>query len=59
MKYRSRCVKCGAYKPEFTIASKHIRSYLPDRFTLRIVQTSHVTCHLCMACFEKLFPGVV
>ena len=48
------CYLCGASRPEFTVASKHL-SYMLKRFKKFDSGTSHITIHICEDCFLKAF----
>ena len=48
------CYLCGASRPEFTVASKHL-SYMLERFKKFDSGTSHITIHICEDCFLKAF----
>jgi len=48
------CYLCGADKPEFTVASKHIFCML-ERCKKFDSGTSHITIHICEDCFLKMF----
>ena len=46
------CYFCGASRPEFTVASKHL-SYMLERCKKFDGGTSHITVHICEDCFLK------
>lgn len=48
------CYFCGASRPEFTVASKHL-SYMLERCKKFDGRTSHITVHICEDCFLKIF----
>ena len=48
------CYLCGASRPEFTVASKHLSCML-ERFKKFDSGTSHITIHICEDCFLKAF----
>ena len=48
------CYLCGASRPEFTVASKHLSCML-ERFKKFDSGTSHITIHICEDCFLKVF----
>ena len=48
------CYFCGASRPEFTVASKHL-SYMLERCKKFDSGTSHITVHICEDCFLKIF----
>ena len=48
------CYFCGASRPEFTVASKHL-SYMLERCKKFDGRTNHITVHICEDCFLKIF----
>ena len=48
------CYFCGASRPEFTVASKHL-SYMLKRCKKFDGRTNHITVHICEDCFLKIF----
>lgn len=52
--YTRQCDLCKAYTyREFTITSKHITGCVKG---IKNTGTSHITKHICIDCYKKLFP---
>ena len=49
------CYLCGASRPEFTVASKHLSCMLERFKKFNKNGTSHITIHICEDCFLKIF----
>ena len=49
------CDLCGAKEAEFTVTSKHLYIMLPELEKYHSAKTSHITKHICIKCFKKIF----